>query len=561
MTSLSLTGKQWRIGADFRTRGGRDIVSALAAERGIDMARAPLPPDSPLTPPDLARACGRILRAVRTGECIGIFGDYDCDGITSVAQLVRFFRRRGIEPLARLPHRQQEGYGLKKEAVAFFAKAGVTLLLTVDTGVTALAEIEAARVLGMETVIVDHHHLPPTLPPAVAILHPALADPSSPQPSAAGMVFGLLSALEGGAWQERDTDLALATIGTVADLVELRGVNRTIVTEGLEALARLRSGSLHDLLVQAGITGRPTSRDVGYRVAPRLNAAGRMADPAIALAALLGDGEALARLERLNRERQEAVQEILRELDVLDASAPFLSVASPDYPAGILGLLAGKLTERHSRPSMVVQIQGDVCVGSLRSIPGFHVAEALRACSDLLLTFGGHALAAGCTFSVAALRDLQARLSERVTATLPAAFLRPTLAVDGILPLSAVSLPLCRTLAALEPFGQGNPEPRFLLPEVRLGGVRPVGRDGAHLQATAGSLKLVGFGLGRFASQIPFLCDIACRIGIDTWNGNERPQIYLEDIRVHAPEFSVAAPSVLPVHLNGTFRRNRASPK
>ncbi len=535
MTGYSLTGKHWTITKDFRGQGSHALLHDLVKDRGLNSSTCiTLPMEvAEAQPPDLPKAMERMRSAVASGEKIGIFGDYDADGITAVVLILRYFHRRGMKPTVYLPHRQQEGYGLKESSLRTLLAQGITLLLTVDTGVSSAQELQMACDAGVDVIVVDHHHLPEMLPNAVAILHPELARGTVAPASAAGVAFGLVSALEDGTWKGRDEDLALAAIGTVADLVELKGENRNLVAAGLTSLTTLQGGPLPLLLRQSGITGAPTSRDIAFRIAPRLNAAGRMADPRVALEALLGDPEALVQLETFNRERQSLTQEILRELEKTAAATPsfFLTVSSPDYPAGILGLIAGKLTESLGRPSMAAQVQGDVCVASLRSIPGFHVTEALTSVADLLTSFGGHAQAAGCTFPHTALPELQERLNAHAESLLTPQDLVPRLSIDGILDPADVTLELCNALQTLEPFGQGNPEPRFLLPGVRFSTLKRIGREFAHLQGSIGHLKAVGFRLSSIFEKIPTHCDVACRIGIDTWNGNNRPQIFIEDVR------------------------------
>jgi single-stranded-DNA-specific exonuclease len=554
MATLSLTGKRWVLEEQpsAAAEGAAGLLASLARKRAIDMGKPSSLPleDASSVPPDLEKAIARIRTAVARKERVGIFGDYDCDGITGVAQLLRAFRRRQLPVYARLPHRQREGYGLKEEIIREFAGEKITLLITIDTGITALKELALARTLGMDIIVIDHHHLPEALPQASALIHPGLAmNPSERQrasgswPSAAGLAYGLIAAWErtegSDVWDGRDTDLSLAAVGTVADLVELKGENRELVAAGVRALRTLPENEPLTLLArQAGLAGEITSRDIAFRIAPRLNAAGRMADPDVALQALLGDMQSILALERLNQERQRAVQEILTELErstFAHSDAPFLSLLSPDYPAGVLGLIAGRLTEAHGKPSLVAQMQGTMGVASLRSIPGFHVTEALAACGDLLTSFGGHAMAAGCTFPVEAFDELASRLTERAAASLTPEQLRPTLSIDAMLDPSHVTLPLCETLSNLEPFGQGNPEPRFLLPHVRFTTLKRIGKEFAHVQGTIGDLKCVGFRLGSYYEKMPDTVDIACRIGIDTWNGNRRPQIIIEDVREAIP--------------------------
>ena len=257
---------------------------------------------------------GRVRGAIAAHETIGIFGDYDCDGITATALLVRFFRRHGVEPVVRLPHRVHDGYGLSRSMVEECAARGITLLLTVDTGITAVQEIAAAAELGIDVIVTDHHHVPAEVPQALALIHPALApDHPLPHPSGVGVALQFVRALDGtDAWKDHQTDLALAAIGTIADLVELRGMNRTLVQQGIAALNTLQEGPLALLAASVRTHGAPlTSTDIAFRLSPRINAAGRMEDPHIALTALLEGGEALATLERLNAHRQDATGSLI----------------------------------------------------------------------------------------------------------------------------------------------------------------------------------------------------------------------------------------------------------
>lgn len=525
------------------------LIELLRQSRGLD-APETHPEGSwhdPSIFPDAAKAAARVEKALSAGETIGVFGDYDCDGITSTAQMARLLRRRGTEPVIRLPHRVHDGYGLKPPHVEEMHAKGVTLLITVDTGVSAHEAIEKANGIGMDVIVLDHHHLL-TPPPAYAILHPALAPGfPHPHPSAAGVTFMFLHALESGFWEDRETDLALAMFGTVADLVQLKGFNRSLVIAGLAASARLRTGPVKLLLDQVS-AGKPlTSVDIAFRVAPRINAAGRMADPMLALKALLEGGELLRDLDTLNTLRQDqtarALERALLELTpgVDGEFPPFLSIASASYPHGILGLLAGKLTDRYGRPSMAVHIDAELCTASLRSPAGFNIVEALERHKDLLLTFGGHAQAAGATFALENYIALTQAIEHDARSMLPREALVPALGIDAELPASAVTHGFCSALSALEPFGQGNPEPLFLIRDVRLQNARRVGGEGRHLQAQLDGCKLIGFGLGGLEEDTHQPLDIVCRAGIDTWNGIARPQLFLVDMRPAVREEALAA--------------------
>lgn len=496
--------------------------------------------------PDAHKAAERIRSAADRGEKIALFGDYDCDGVTSSAQMIRALRRRGIEPIVRLPHRVHDGYGMKPMHIDEFIAKNVTLIITVDTGVTAHEALEKASAAGIDVIVLDHHHL--TEPPAAfAVIHPALAPGfPEPHPSAAGVVFMFLHALENGMWVDRDTDLVLAMFGTVADLVPLRGGNRHLVQEGLQALGRLPPSPVRLLAEQVSGGKSLTSVDVAFRIAPRINAAGRMADPMIALNALLEGGTHIGDLETLNVLRQDqtarALDRALVDMPLThDGSLPaFISIASGDYPHGILGLLAGKLTEKHGRPSMAVHIDGDICTASLRSPAQYNIVEGLHRHAGMLMNFGGHAQAAGATFALDQYIPLVSALELDVQEHVAEDDLVPVLNVDAMLPAHVITRDFCTLLRGLEPFGQGNAEPLFFIRNLQLAQLRRVGSDLRHLQAMAGACKVIGFGLGEYAAQAMQPIDALCRVGIDTWNGRETPQLFLVDMRASNPVREVA---------------------
>ncbi|OGJ54570.1 hypothetical protein A3D11_01890 [Candidatus Peribacteria bacterium RIFCSPHIGHO2_02_FULL_49_16] len=529
-TQTSLTGKRWifrsALHATMRVMSLNDVMNLRSFPKSgmVDSWSFP----------DMQKICARMQTAIRNHENIGIFGDYDCDGITSTAQLVRLFRRQHTEPIVRLPHRIRDGYGIKPHHIDEFHSQGTTLLLIVDTGIGAHDAVSHAHTLGIDCIVVDHHTPKKTLPPAYGIIHPCLSQPPpiSP-PSAAGLTFALVSAFEGESWEGRAEDLALATIGTVADLVLLLGENRTLVQEGIHALRCLRNGPLaafvqHVCPKQDRITGT----DIAFRLAPRINAAGRMDDPLLALYALTEEGDHHLHLETMNAKRQEYTRELFANLyETIPASPPpFLINASPLYPSGIIGLLAGKLTEIFGRPSLVASIQSGICTASLRSPPCYNVTEGLERISDLLLSFGGHAQAAGCTFALQNLDKVRARLSNDVLEQTPEENLHPTLSLDARLLPSTVTLPFCSILSFLEPFGMGNPEPIFLLENVRLEHLTLIGKDRQHISGQIEGTRFVGFDLGNLVNTLPEKVDIACTIQINTWNGRTSPQIMLKDI-------------------------------
>ena len=521
--SLSLTGKRWLL-KHAQKRSIADIVNSLIEERELNR--------EPLTAifQDMQKSVQRIEDAIRNKEKIAIFGDYDCDGITSSALLMRYFARRNYDVIVRLPHRIRDGYGLKEGIIQEFAAQDISLLITVDTGIGSQKEVALATTLGIDTIITDHHIAPGQLPDAHAILHPGLqTDFPLPHPSGAGVAYCLVSALENGQWNDRDTDKTLAMIGTVADVVELRGLNRQIVQEGLRSMRALQTGPLAKL---RDTTKAKTSIDVAFRMAPRINAAGRMDDPKTALDALLHGGDALDVLDVLNTERQEQTKELYAEAERnTDLTSPLLWYSDEDLPHGIIGLIAGRLTERYGKPSCVVTIDKDVCTASLRSPPCYHITQGLAHCHDVLSAYGGHAQAAGCSFGADMLDTVRISLTEHVSSNTSAEDLIPTVHIDAILEPQQISLDLCRALSVLEPFGQANPEPRFLLRGVSCQAQRTVGSDDEHLQCMIDGIKCIGFRLGDLVTHMDEDVDVICRVGIDTWNGRIQPQIFIEDMQ------------------------------
>lgn len=552
MTHVSFTGKQWREPQTISGGSPTAIAAAIAALRTLgdgDHAWT-----EPTTYQDAPKAAERIRRAAAAGETIGIIGDYDCDGLTSTAMLTRMLQRRNVRPIVRIPHRLNEGYGAQVKHVEEMARDGVTLLLLTDTGIVATEALTYAKDAGIDTIILDHHAYA-ELPPAYAILHPNLTSLQAP-PAAAGVVLSFLHALEGPTWDDRDTDLALGAIGTIADVVPLTHNNRTMVQEGLAALARIDPASgLGMLRDKSGITGIPQSGDVAFRLSPRLNAAGRMDDALIGLRALLGDEASVETLETMNAERQRVT------LVCMDAAMSMVDhgnvpacvcVASNTFPKGIIGLIAGKLAEKFGRPAAAISIIGSNCTASLRGIPGHDIALALRKNADLFTTFGGHAQAGGCSFPLENLDAVKRALSDDVLTAIDLATLQPMLSIDAAINASDATLALVHELSHLAPFGCANLEPIFLVPSVTLTGLRRVGGDLRHLQARAGTLAIIGFGLGHLTDDITGPVDLACRMTANAWNGTRTAQLSIVDIRT--TQTGASLPSISKTAITGTLR-------
>lgn len=547
-THLSITGKHWTLRNECAQGSATSLVQSLAAERGIVPSGTRSVLSSPSLFEEMSRAVERIHAAESTGETIAIFGDYDADGITGVAQLVRYFRRRGIEPLTYLPHRVKEGYGLKRESIDALRQRGTTLIITVDTGITAHDECAYARTIGIDVIVTDHHHpvFVPTSeglrsrPPAYAVIHPQVPSPfPNPHLCGSGVAFMLVRALEPEqSWVGIEEDFVLAAIGTVADLVPLTGENRTLVMWGLSFIESLPQGPLKAFMESIRSGNRPiTSTDLAFRFAPRINASGRMADPTIALSALIEGGDAIDELNRLNASRQESTLQMYALAEtMIDRDAWFLCIGSDQFSAGLVGLIAGKLTEAYGRPSFVASFDGSRGSASLRSIPSYDVMHALRhpSVAPLLKTCGGHRQAAGCTFDVQDFSSVRGALNDAIrSSNLSEAHLVPSLTIEASLCHSDLSLPMLRAITDLEPFGQENREPLFALMQQRLDGIRRVGQEGKHLQCRVAGTKAVGFSFGQYVDDLlrHSTVDIAFRLTEDTWNGNHSVQIVIEDIR------------------------------
>ena len=532
----SLTGKKWRTNGMSR-HAISELVLSLARERGIDLTKKPSfdALADPMTLGDMKKVLARVHSAIDEEETIGIIGDYDADGITGTAQMIRFCKRHGLPHHAILPHRQKHGYGVKKAFVDELKSKKVTLLITIDTGIAYPAEIKHARSLGMDVIIMDHHECTGGLPDAT-ILHPTANEKhANPHLCGSGVVFTFIRAFENDNWEHKEIDVSLAAIGTVADVVPLKYENRMIVQLGLLALNHGTNHPVFDLAQSIGKTkGDISSMDIGFRIAPRINAAGRIDDPQLSLKALLEGGEVIDTLHKINTERQEATRQMLASVEeISDPRAPLIAAVSEEFHPGIIGLLAGRLTEQFGRPSCIgAEINGQVTC-SLRSIPEYNISEALNRCNEYLASFGGHAAAGGCTLDESDWEQFSQSLISDASDVLAGIDLVPSIPIDAEIDLDELNIETIKEFARLEPFGEGNPEPRFLIRNTKLTFPRAVGKEDAHLQCSLGNVKAIGFRLGHLANALPECCDIVCRLGIDTWKERERVQVFIEDLRAH----------------------------
>ena len=489
--------------------GYSPLTARVLAGRGCgtpQQAQELLCADAPLFDPFLLREMDRAVQTVRQalqlGQRIAVFGDYDVDGITATCLLTDFLRGIGADCVVHIPGRLEEGYGLNREAVELLADKGVTLIVTVDCGITAVEEAACAASLGVELVITDHHECKAALPAAAAVVDPRRAGCPYPFKCLAGVGVALKLVLALGGPARRDELLEryadLAAIGTVADVMSLTGENRTIVRLGLEALRRTGRPGLRALLHEAGLDERPlTATAIGYTLAPRINASGRMGCASLAGELLLTDdparGEELSRaLCDLNRERQAIEAEIYTECQAMAEARPqrhALVLAGEQWHQGVVGIVASRLAEKYACPAFMICLQDGKGKGSCRSFAGFNLFAALERCAPLLEGFGGHALAAGFTIREENIPAFAAAMNDYVCACTGGEEMVSALDIDGELDdVGLLTLEGVEGLELLEPYGAGNPKPVFSLSGCLVSAVNEVG-GGRHLK-----LKLTASG-------------------------------------------------------------------
>lgn len=501
----------------------------------------------PFLLPDMHRAVQRTYQALFRGERIAVYGDFDADGITATALLTQGLSALGGRVIPFIPHRFRDGYGLQLAPLERLGKAGVSLIITADTGISAFEEVARCRKLGMDVIVTDHHVPPDYLPPALAVVDPKRSDSAfrATDLAGVGVAFKLLQALLEGSGRDRVLAglLDLVALGTVADMVPLLGDNRYWVKQGLELLNSTERIGLQEMMRCAGLQpGNLTSESISWILAPRINAAGRLDDASTSYRLLVTQSrDEAARLaldlEEKNARRQRMTSELLlRARELLLAQGvdfPLLMVGGADFPAGVMGLVAGRLAEEFYRPVILLKTGPEVCRGSGRSIPEFNLIGALDRCRDLLLNVGGHAGAAGFTVQRDNLAALQMRLLKIAEEELAGVDLRPHIDIDAEVPLTVFTGDFYQQLQKLAPFGSGNPEPTFVTREVEVLEWSPVGEQGDHLRLKVRQESVVwdaiGFGLGGLADQISSRIDVAYNLIADAWNGVERLRLKLLD--------------------------------
>jgi single-stranded-DNA-specific exonuclease len=579
----SVTGRVWRDRLDARgsasalaigqRHGLPELLCRVLAGREVDLDAVPsyldptvkrLMPD-PNTLTGMQTAAARLADAVQRGEQIAILGDYDVDGATSTALLVRVLRAGGSDPFFHIPDRLFEGYGPNVEAVRNIAARGARLLITVDCGTTSSDALTEAAKLGLDVVVLDHHQAGERLPPALALVNPNREDDLSGlgHLAAVGVTFmaavALVRELRNRAfWNESRPEpdllrfLDLVALGTVADVVALKGLNRAFVAKGLLALRARENIGLRALMDVARLAGPPAPFHLGFLLGPRINAGGRIGDATLGTKLLLTDdlaeaSEIAARLDQLNRERQEiekatleaAEAEALASLGLEEKGALVLATGEGWHP-GVVGLVAARLRERFGRPAFAIALLGQTGTGSGRSIPGVDIGRVVRHAVELglLEKGGGHAMAAGLTVARAKLAPLRAFLEEQLREGVETARGTDHLSIDGAITAGAATGELWSMIERAGPFGAGNPEPMFALPSHVVSFADPVGSAHVRVRLRAGDGKQIGaiafralnrpLGDALLAARGRPL-HVAGTLSLDRWNGQERIEMRVCD--------------------------------
>ena len=552
--------EQERVTALTRDLGISPLTATVLCGRGVvapEQAKAWLSSSGgsthdPFALPDMERTVDRLHRAIQRGERICFYGDYDVDGMAATSLHFLFWRSVGAKAEVYIPHRQEEGYGLHEGAIRKLVHGGVSLLLTADCGATSYREIEVARGWGMDVIVTDHHQLQSRMPEPVAFINPCRPDSVYPFHGlcSGGLAYKVVEAYArkyGAADVPVESFRDLVALSSIADMVPLRDENRVLVRDGLAQVARGTRCGVRALTQGLGLNGTCSAGTIGFRVAPRLNAAGRLAHAGLGVRLLTTESEPVAlqlaqQLEELNRQRREIEEAMTREaiVQVEAEDQPHAIVVGADgWHVGVIGIVAARLVERYHRPAVVVAFGRDgLGKGSVRSVAGFDVCQALQGCQRDLVAFGGHPMAAGLTVRREAFAEFRHRFWGVVEELLDPGLKVPTLDVDAAVGLADVQFPLIRELERLQPFGTGNPEPTFLSRGLSVLEKRVVGDN--HLKLLVrqpGSVPLdsIGFRMGGLANALDAgngRIDAVFRPELNEWKGSSRIQLRLRDVRV-----------------------------
>ncbi|MCX6766154.1 MAG: single-stranded-DNA-specific exonuclease RecJ [Candidatus Moranbacteria bacterium] len=507
----------------------------------------------------MKKAVERVQQAKENGKPVAIFGDYDADGITSVIILEEVLNDLGINPIVYIPDKKSEGYGMNERAVEELARRKVKLIITVDCGITNINEVEKANQKGIDVIIIDHHHVPANLPGALAIINPRLSDSSYPfrELAGVGVAFKVAQALYQmllpGKIEQTKWMLDLVAIGTVADCVPLVGENRTVVKYGLIVLSKTRRMGLRELFAVGRIavdeSNPPDTRKISFQIAPRINAAGRMDHANVAYHLLIEKDQVKARtraleIEATNQKRQQVTDRVAEEVRIL-ANTIFkdkklIFAVGEHFPIGVAGLVAGKIAEEFNKPTAVLQKGEKESTGSFRSIPQINIIETIESLGRWLLKYGGHSQAAGITVTNKNLEKFYEGLNKLIEKELEGKEISPEVEIDAEITPADVDFELAETLEKFAPFGEGNPEPVFLMKNLTVDKLKTVGNGNQHLKvylrSTDGPPKIfeaIGFNLNEQFGHLKEndVIDVLFNLQLDNWNGNKKIQLKLIDLR------------------------------
>jgi single-stranded-DNA-specific exonuclease len=511
----------------------------------------------PFLLPDMDKAVARIQQAIANDERIVVYGDFDADGVTSTVLLTQALRGLGLhreQAQPYIPDRIDEGYGLNEEALTHIKEEiGADLVITVDCGIRSVREVEHAGNIGLDIIITDHHSLGPELPPALAVVNPKRPSSQCPEAMLAGVgiAYKLAQALRQAMPQQAHFDeadlLDLVAIGTVADLAPLLGENRQLVIAGLEVLNRAQRPGIAALAKVSRLPiGSMTAESIGFGLGPRINAAGRLAHAYSAAKLLAAQSTAMADrlaqdLHELNRERQRLTADLTAKAEeMVDPDTLIQIVADKSFAPGVVGLVASRLAEKNYRPAIVFEEGEEESRASCRSIPEFHITEALDKTADLLVRHGGHAQAAGLTIRNKHLPEFIERIQAIAQEQLSGLDLQPSLSIDAEVHLEAVDWAMFENLARLEPTGYANATPLFLSRGVEVRSHRVVGQDGDHLQMRLSSeslggsyheLPAIAFRQSAWANHMPQYIDVVYTMNVNEWRGNRSLQLMVQDLK------------------------------
>jgi single-stranded-DNA-specific exonuclease len=527
-----------------------DIKKFISPDYGTDL-------NDPFLFRDMEKVVERIKKARDKKEKVAIFGDYDADGVTASIIMKEVLDDLGIDSFVYIPDKNIEGYGMNRAAVEMIKEKKASLIITVDCGITSVAEIEKANSLGIDVIITDHHHVPEILPPAFAIINPQAKNSGYPFKDLAGVgvAFKVVQAVYQKLLAEKIEQakwlLDLVAIGTIADCVPLIGENRLFAKYGLKVLSKTKRIGLKELFKVGRIiideNTLPDTRKVAFYIAPRINAAGRIKHANLAFDLVFEKSAAKARelaleIEEQNTQRQKITDKITEEVEVLARNAykdkKFIFAIGEHFSIGVLGLVAGKIVQKFNKPAAVFQEREDVCTGSFRSIPQLNIIEAIEECKDLLVKFGGHSQAAGASVKKENVEKFYEKMNGVIEEKLKGADLSEEIEIDGEALPENITFELAEDLGKLEPFGEGNEEPVFLIKNLKVKEKRVVGNGNKHIKLFLEADGIL-FGAISFNGYEKFShiaagdnVDILCYIQKDEWNGNKKVQLKLIDLKI-----------------------------